>query len=612
MNHCHPEVAEILLKFALLYSEEENFHGAKTTLEEALDMFVSACGEVSPKTASAYFQAAAILQKANEFRALAVDKAKKAIDIFVSLGMRSDHPDVMACRCLLGMLHRSLGQSEEAEEQFVKVQQQGSLHDEPCINAKIIVPEDANMFFQVQTDGGKGGCSHLGAEFLSLVNLVNMNMGDDQRSHLNALLGCLEEHDREVLTVLDYVGHNVYCVSHRVWIAGRAVYCILTSDPMLDPFQNDQGINFDDVHASSKSGNNKKPNVFLLSSNDHGKKPPFLLFWKTPRVLEIKDLSCVGPAFRESVNTLFVQPKFRKSYIGGQDFYMELTLPEDPCAMPSLCTQIDYLPLLAELELSESPKECGNIDSHVTAVQSSPHISYFSYKFPNQHQAEFVFHHVIFSLGKTLTEVQDVESANASAVQNFEFVHFLKPHNSISVVVEKESVVVKCHTLKELESNCICSSVRNTLENTMESLCHVVKMNFEPFLQLPCEDVGGNYMKQSSKCSCGCKHLQSESSCSGLTSETAHLCAHVEGNRTADMLQNENEEDVPFAGHPADKSSIEVCVSLLECLLSNRHVSSEVSSSGIGEISSTDSVWSDDNTPLNDSFYHLAPLRIHH
>ncbi|KAJ7393195.1 hypothetical protein OS493_006163 [Desmophyllum pertusum] len=77
MNRRHPEVAEILLKFALLYSEEENFHGAKTTLEEALDMFVSACGEVSPKTASAYFQAAAILQKANEFRALAVDKARK-------------------------------------------------------------------------------------------------------------------------------------------------------------------------------------------------------------------------------------------------------------------------------------------------------------------------------------------------------------------------------------------------------------------------------------------------------------------------------------------------------------------------------------------------------
>ena len=473
-----------------------------------------------------------------------MDKAKKAIDIFVSLGMRSDHPDVMVCRCLLGVLHRSLGQSEEAEEQFVKVQQQGSLHDEPCMNAKIIAHEDANMFIQVQTDGDKGGCSHLGAQFLSIVNLVNMKMGDVRRSHLNALLGCLQEHDTEVLSVLDYAGHNMYCVSHRFWIADRAVYCILTSDPMLDPFQNDQGIHFDHVHASSKSGNDKKPNVFLLSSNDHGKKQPFLLFWKTPRVLEMKDLSCVGPAFRESVNMLLVQPKFRKSYIGGQDLYMELTLPEDPCAMPSLCTQIDYLPLLAELELSESPKECGNIDSHVTAVKSSPHISYFSYKFPNQHQAEFVFHHVIFSLGKTLTEMQDVDT---SAVHNFEFFLFLEPHNSISVVVEKESVVVKCHT--GLESNCICSSVRNTLENTMESLCHVVKMNFEPFLQLPCEDVGGNHMKQSSKCSCGCKDLQSESSCSGLSSETAHLCAHVssrepesdhlEGNRTADMLQNE-------------------------------------------------------------------------
>ncbi|KAJ7393196.1 hypothetical protein OS493_006164 [Desmophyllum pertusum] len=140
-------------------------------------------------------------------------------------------------------------------------------------------------------------------------------------------------------------------------------------------------------------------------------------------------------------------------------------------------------------------------------------------------------------------------------------------------------------------------------------------MNFEPFLQLPCEDVGGNYMKQSSKCSCCCKDFQCESSCSGLASETAHLCAHassrepesdhLEGNRSADMLQNENEEDVPFTGHPADKSSIEVCVSLLECLLSNRHVSSEVSSSGIGEISSTDSACCDDNTQHNNSFLSL-------
>ena len=136
MNHHHPEVAEILLKLAFLSSEEGNFQSARKMVQEAVDIFTSAWGEVSPKTGSAYFQAAAILQKTREFRASAVDNVRKAIDIFLQLGLQSDHQEIKTCRSLLGVLLLSLGQSEEAQECFTEVQQQVSLQDVPCLTTK--------------------------------------------------------------------------------------------------------------------------------------------------------------------------------------------------------------------------------------------------------------------------------------------------------------------------------------------------------------------------------------------------------------------------------------------------------------------------------------------
>ncbi len=192
MNHHHPEVAEIFLKLALLSSEEGNFQSVQKTVQEAVDIFLSACGEVSPKTGSAYFQAAAILQKSGQSRA-AVDKVIKANDIFLQLGLRHDHPDVKTCCSLLGALQLSLGQVEEAEEQFTEVQQQEPLQDEPCLTTTIIAPENTNMFFQAKTDCGTGRYmdSCLGAQVVSLVNLVNMKIGQERRNHLNTLLSCL-------------------------------------------------------------------------------------------------------------------------------------------------------------------------------------------------------------------------------------------------------------------------------------------------------------------------------------------------------------------------------------------------------------------------------------
>ena len=64
------------------------------------------------------------------------------------------------------------------------------------------------------------------------------------------------------------------------------------------------------------------------------------------------------------------------------------------------------------------------------------------------------------------------------------------------------------------------------------------------------------------------------------------------------------EEDILFTGPPADKISAEVCLGLLECLLTSRHVhvSSEVQPSGSGEMSSsTYSADLDDEKQLNKS-----------
>ena len=533
INPHHPDVAEILLKFAFLFSEEGNFQSAKKTMQEALDIFNSACGENSPKTASAYIEAVAFLQKVRESRASAADKVKKAIDIFLKLGLRCDHPDVIICRSLLGVLQLNMG-SDEAEEQFTEVHQQVSLLEESFMTSKIISPESTNKFFQVNTSGGAERFSCFGAAVVSLVNLVSMKAGKERRAHLDTLLCFLQGHETEMPLFAVFADQNY--IFHKVCLSDRCVYCVLT----------DQGVNSD--FTSLKSDNLKDPNVFLLSSStSHGKKP-CLLFWKTPKLLEIGELSRVCSAFRESVNILFLQPKFRKGYKDGHNFYMELALPTDPCAVTSLYSQIDYFPLVVEQELS-IPQTDGNIDtalhsSWISAVKPSTHVSYFSYRLSSQRQAEFVFDNLIRSLGQSLalTKVGGVEISNASAVQNGECFFLLEPSNSsLSLVVEEESVLVKCRTVKECESSCICSSVKNALESTLDSLCSVVRVTFEQSLQLLCDDhdVGCNRMKEYAE----------KLSCSGHSSETFDLhgdvrsqepeCDLLEGEPPANLLQNE-------------------------------------------------------------------------
>ena len=373
INPHHPEVAEILLKFASMYSEDGNFDNAKVAIEESLEMFKLACGEVSPQTASAYLQGASILQKVKELRLSAVDKVKKAIDIFVHLGLPHYHPDVALCHSLLGQLQLSLDQIKEAEEQFVLVHQQLSSQMDPCTKTKVIAQEHTNMFFQVDADGSEGRCCPVFL-FLSLVGLVDIKTGHEKRRHMFELLSLLEKHDTEVLTVFDYTGKDVYCTSHRVLEADRCFYCILICGSGPNSFKTNQGVDFGEVYV-------------LSPSNSHGKKPPSLLLWKTCAILETRDLSCVNSSFCESVKMLCLQPKFSKGYVEGQEFYMELTIPEDSCTVSPLFSQIDSLPLLVDLELSKSHHEYHGTDCIASAsltsgiVRPLAHVSYFSFKF---------------------------------------------------------------------------------------------------------------------------------------------------------------------------------------------------------------------------------------
>ena len=548
LNHHHPKIAKIHLNFALLYSQETKFESAQTTLEEALNIITLACGEVSPEMASAYIQAAAILQKVEKFRALAVDKVKKAIDIFIQLGLQCDHPDITACHNLLGVLQLSLGQSKDAEEQFTKVQQQVPLQDDPCLTTRVIAPERSNMFFQARNDCGTGRFMGpcFGAQVVSLVNLVDMKKGEERKNHLNTMLCCLQGHDTEEPLVWDFAGQIVYYISHRVCSSDSFVYFILTSASSSDFFESDQGMN------------SEEPYVFLLSSsNGHAKNPGFLVFWKTSKVLEKTQLNNLNSAFRENVDMLFLQPKFRKAYLEGQDLYVELSLPHDLCAALALCSKLDFLPLVIEQELSDSPKKSVSFNSVVptslvSPVKPSAHVSYFSCRLRSHHQAVLVFGNLVLSLGQSLalTKVEGIEISSAPSLQSGTFFLFQGQSNSsLSVVVEKETVHVKCRTVKESESTCICSLVRNTLESTMESLCHVVELKFELSVLLPCDGIGGDYMRERANCSCGCNGFQSEPINPDNSLETLDFHAHVRSQEpesdhqdvkpSADVLQNE-------------------------------------------------------------------------
>ena len=118
-SHKHPEVAKILLQMALLYFNERDFSRAHKAMQEAIDIFRSSCGEISPMTASAHLQVGMILQKVDEFQSLTVDNMTKAIQILSGLGLRPDHPDVKLCQSLLSEVEQKCFHDAQKEVLFL-------------------------------------------------------------------------------------------------------------------------------------------------------------------------------------------------------------------------------------------------------------------------------------------------------------------------------------------------------------------------------------------------------------------------------------------------------------------------------------------------------------
>ena len=481
LNPNHPEVGEILLKVAFLYSEEENFQQAQETVQEAEAIFISSCGEVSLKTANAYFQVGMIFQRFKELRMPAVGKIQEGIKMMVNLGINVSHPDVMFWRSLLGSLKQSLGLVKEAEKCFIDVQ--NSVGGVGSKETEIITP--VNFLHSKDVADVKGGKSSFAiAQFISLTNLVHMERGNKRIQYLDKLVCCLKEEQVEEIQMRDFAGQDLYLFTHRIPSFNRpAVLVIHTFDPLADRLGAD-----DDDGTDSK--------MFLSSSAE---KSPFSLFLRIQgRGLDVKEINCMTSSFRESVEILFLQPKkFRKGFVGGKDVYVELPTQTD---ISSLSSYLDCLPLLVQLELTKPQGLYDDFD-YLTSWQSSvdsathpaPHVSYFSYSCVNQRETEFVWDRLIQNFGQqlALSGFQESMISDVSLEENVARFIVQESNLFLTIVVRNLSVVVKCCTIKESGSNCHCSLIRNVLTVTIESLFEILNVHVESSLQLGCEGVNG-------------------------------------------------------------------------------------------------------------------------
>ncbi|XP_068700122.1 uncharacterized protein [Montipora foliosa] len=483
LNSQHFEVADISLKLAQVQIEERNFEHTREVLlvnsvQKVVQMHMYGFGEISPKTGSAHVQAGLILQKVD--KGAAIDEVNKAVEIYRSLGLQLYYPVIKLCQSMTGLFQLCLGNKEEAQKYFVD-----SLKESPVTVESYhdVMHEVDNLAAEFSTDYFKERPLYQSAKMFSLVSLVAMKKGkDDRQKYLDALVRFAEESDTEEQGIIDFAGYCCF-VSHISCLAGPNVYVLIFPDPQFSSqFSND-----DEVMISR----------FKNSS--------CILFWRTScKIQEMKELRNLNFQIRESVSTLFLQPKFRKTYEETHDFYLEL-----PLRSLSLCFQIDCIPLLVEIKFGEPGKECANFD-YLTDSSSQPavHVSYLSYEFSNKRTAELAFDSLVFSSSKEpiLNNVKVLEVADGhSPHMNFAF--FASRHSRychFSVFVDEELPVlrVKSRHLNETNSNGFCFSVQSALENVMLSLYETFRISFEPLVQLSCEGCRTVGIKESSNVNC--------------------------------------------------------------------------------------------------------------
>ena len=550
LNPIHPGVGEILLKLAFLYVEERNFQQAQETVQEAEAIFVSSCGKVSCKTASAFFQVGMIFQRFEQFRMSAVEKIQEGIDMMINLGMNLNHPDVMFWSSFLGVLKHSLGMVKEAEKCFIDIQNCFPFcHDRGSKETETITPED---FLHPQDRAGNGSdrSSSVKAQVISLVNLVHMDRGNKRIQYLDKLMCCLKEEEIEEIRVRDFAGQDLYLFSHRVPLFNRpAVLIILDSLP-----------------DRSEADNGTDCKMFLASSAE---KASLTLFARIQDGgLNMKEINRLTSSFRESVNMLFLHPKFGKGVVEGKDLYVELPAAVD---ISSFSSHLDCLPLLVEVEWTKSQEQCDEFD-YLTSWQSSvnsamysvPHVSYFSFRCVNQREAEFVFDHFSQNLGQklALNGFQEHIISDVSLEENVARLIFQDSRNFfLTIVVRNLSVIVKCCSVQESDANCFCCSVRNALNTAIESLS-VTPVKSSGWLA--CEDVASvlDPDEESLSDSCSLSVSRDPVGC-GLTFETG------KSTRPCTWLSWKSTEEDLKRKKAAGKSQNKVIIDfkqLLECI----------------------------------------------
>ena len=525
-NHYHPEVAKILFKCACFDVVECFFLSAKHATEEAMDVLSSSCGEASLKTAVGFIQSAVILQKDQSLRCSAVDKMEKGIALCYSgLGQRHHYPDVMVIHSLLGVLQLSLGRHKEAENCFIEVQKEASSYNEFGHVELLIIPEVMNLVLPVNSDENRSKCFCLRAQVLSLVNLVCMKEGDDRNRYLEALAGTLEEHKIDVLEIQDFAGQSLNVVAHRVPGLEKPAFCILFCDPS-------------DSSKLILSCSNVSPCVLLIKSSSS--------------IQEKEEFRNLDLALRESVSTLFLQSTIRTSYDAGRDLNMELIIPAGTGEAASLCSQIDCLPLLVALKLAESQEESVELNCLTSwpssfLSESFVHVSYFSYQFLSHFAAECAFHHLISNVGKELglDRMQVVETCDVPNLKNIAYFSFRENGtSSLSFGLDSQLPIlnVKCRSLKESESSCVCLSVQNALVNTMK-LCESHWVDFGTSVELPCEGVGIDCRKESASSSCGLEN-KPESSYPNVVSEKVELLSFMNSRDLESHSERQQSADI--------------------------------------------------------------------
>ena len=546
LNPNHPVLGGILMKLSFFYIKEEKFQCAVDTMQEALDIFISACGEVSVVTATGYFQSAMVLLKCEAGCCLAEDKLIKANDVFEKLGLKCAHAHVIACRSFLGVLQLSLRRSEEAEKCFLDIEQQLGLKNEPWIKSRICLVPSVSLLVSSLT-AGLDRSFDLCARVVSLVNLLQMKNGNERHKYLDVLVNYLQEQKMEEVLVRDFAGQDVYCILHRLPETDRALVLILSTDPKPVSLESNEGLNSHSVDDALQSHAPNESGVFLSSA----KNKHFVLCLRFPRDIR-DDVNSLACSLHDCVKMLFLQLTSRKYFMeADEDFYREFTVPIHD--MSSICWLVDCLPLLVAMELSELKEHHDNIDclnsweSPVRSVKPLLLTCYSSFECSNHREAELVFGHLSHRLFENLAVKKGC--GVISPIYNAAF--FMVTNlgkSSVSVVVENRLVLVKCGSSSESELECVCSLIQNALQNPVQSVCDIIGLNIKQSSWLPYNNNATSKLHSSVEDFLPLLPVPSEVFCPVLTLKTGDLvpCAvsrdpesDVKKQPTVDLVQDE-------------------------------------------------------------------------